>query len=513
MRHTRRLRLLWIGLILLGLFFVRVLAQNRDGNRLVYGSMVSSTVSEDSPLVFYTFIGDEDDQVVVRVIPTTEDFNPTLSLLSPSQQPLAINDDDPFVSGSMDARISYRLPEEGVYSLVVGGAQRSTGDFLLLIDTREAASDPTRLTVDDSVTVAFSSDPDPKTFHFDADPNSTLMLYLRAEPLTYAFLAEVRDGNWQPVAILNGSPSGTIMIQRGEGEYLLTISAPDPNGAVTVALSAGETVIVPETPPEAETTAEPLAVTLVPECSVAAPDQTVNIRSGPGTGFNTIGLLRTDESLPALGVSLNGMWYAVLFEGQRGWVADSVTNLSGNCADLPAAEDTPTPTPLPPSDTPTLTPSPTNTPTNTPTLTPSPTDTPSEAPTLTPSPTDTPTLDPVLDAPYDEDYTMVLPFYAGDTFTEQISFPGGDRTDMISVSVEGFNALNTRTEYSFRLDCVGNGTDSVAWGFDPSNPDKACGDSAVIVFTEESNDQRIIVTLPEESVQALVYYTLVVTKI
>jgi hypothetical protein len=60
---------------------------------------------------------------------------------------------------------------------------------------------------------------------------------------------------------------------------------------------------------------------------------------------------------------------------------------------------------------------------------------------------------------------------------------------------------------------VGNGTDSVAWGFDPTNPDKACGDSAVIVFTEESNDQRIIVTLPEESVQALVYYTLVVTKI
>ena len=120
----------------------------------------------------------------------------------------------------------------------------------------------------------------------------------------------------------------------------------------------------------------------------------------------------------------------------------------------------------------------------------------------------------MLDAPYDDDgYTLVLPFYAGSTFTEQISYPGGDHTDLISVSVEGFNRLNTRTEYSFRLDCVGNGTESVAWGFDPSNPDIACGDSAVIVFTEDSNAQTVIVTLPEESVQALVYYTIVVTKL
>ena len=119
----------------------------------------------------------------------------------------------------------------------------------------------------------------------------------------------------------------------------------------------------------------------------------------------------------------------------------------------------------------------------------------------------------MLDAPYDEDYELVLPFYAGTTFTEQISFPGGDTTDIIAVSVEGFNTLNTRTEYSFRLDCVGNGTEAVAWGFDPTNPDIGCDDSAVIVFTEESNDQRIIVTLPEGSRQALVYYTLVVTKL
>ena len=510
MRHTRRFKLTAIGLILLAVFFLRVLAQGRNGNRLTYGTTTSSSVSEDSPLVFFTFDGDEGDLVVIRAISTSEGFDPTLSLLSPSQQPLAINDNDPFVAGTVDARISYRLPQEGVYSLVVGGAQRSTGDFLLTLDTRDGTDNPILLTIDDSLTVDFSDDSDPKTFRFAADPEIPLMLYVRGEPLTYSFNAELRDARWQPVAVLSGAPLSTIMIQRGEGEYLLTISAPDPNGAVTVGLTAaGEAVSLPEVIDVVATEA-PIQFTPVQDCVIIAPDQTVNIRSGPGIGFDTIGVLRRNDTLPALGISLNGAWYAVLYEDGRGWVADTATDLQGNCGELPFAENTPTPTS---TFTPTFTPTATNTPTPTNTFTSSPTFTPSPSPTRTPSPTPTATLDPVLDAPYDEDYSLVLPFYAGTTFTEQISYPGGDHTDLISVSVEGFNAINTRTEYSFRLDCVGNGTESVAWGFDPSNPDIACGDSAVIVFTEESNDQRIIVTLPEGSTQALVYYTIVVTKL
>jgi uncharacterized protein YraI len=517
MHHSRGLRALATGFVLLFLVRAPALAQERSGNSLSYGSAATNRISDESPLVFYTFRGEEGDQIVVRVIPTGGDFDPTVSLLSPAQQPLVINDNDPFNLGNGDARIAYLLPEVGIYSLVVGGAHGSSGDFVLLLDARESVNNPTRLTVDHSVTIDFGDEPAPRTLRFTADGQSTLVLSFEAEPPTYDFSAEVRDGNGQPVAILTGVPMGAVALPHRDGPYTLTIYAPDPNGAVTVALNAGQMTVVsePEATEEAPTATATASATAtltssatpIPVCSVVANQTSVNVRTGPGIEFESMGFLQFTDSLPALGLSPDGEWVAVEIEGERGWVASQVTALRGNCDAITALEITPTLTPIVPTDTATLTPIPTLT------LTPSPTRTPSITPTFTPSLTPTPTFDPSRDAPYDEDYTRILPFYTGDTFTEQISFPGGDHTDVIAVSVEGFNALNTRTEYSFRLDCVGTGTESVRWGFDLSNPDKACGESGVLVFTEDSNDQRVIVTLPEGSTQALVYYTLAVTKL
>ena len=511
LRHV--LRAFGFTLLLLSVIYTPAHAQERIGNNLSYGSAATNRISEESPLVFYTFRGEEDDMIVVRVIPTVEDLDPTVSLLSPSQQPLVINNDDPLASGNGDARIAFRLPDDGIYSLVVGGANNTSGDFLLLLDTRETVNNPTRLTVDDSITVNFSDNPEPRTFRVIADAESMLLLSFEAEPLTYGFVAEVRDGNGYPVAILTGVPVGAVTLPRREGEYAVVVSAPDPHGSVEVALHAGQPVIAAEPqateviPTATATATLTPSPTAIPACSVIANQTSVNIRTGPGIEFDSMGFLRFSETLPAVGLSPTGDWVAVEIDGERGWIASQVTELMGSCGEITELEITATPTPIVPTDTPTLTPTSTRTPT------PSPTFTPSITPTFTPSLTPTPTFDPSRDAPFDEDYTRVLPFYAGDTFTEQISFPGGDHTDVIAISVEGFNALNTRTEYSFRLDCVGTGTESVVWGFDESNPDKACGETGVLVFTEASNDQLVVVTLPEGSQQALVYYTLVITKL
>src|SRR5258706_6819586 len=56
-------------------------------------------------------------------------MNPTINLLSPDQAVLVSNNDDPFQMGhSRDARLSYRLPATGNYSLLITG---TNGDFLL----------------------------------------------------------------------------------------------------------------------------------------------------------------------------------------------------------------------------------------------------------------------------------------------------------------------------------------------------------------------------------------------
>lgn len=80
-------------------------------------------------------------------------------------------------------------------------------------------------------------------------------------------------------------------------------------------------------------------------CLVVAIYGNVNIRTGPGTEwFGVADVLATGESLPAVGQNSVGDWYAVPGSGDDiGWVAGSVVDVRGACADLPIIDAPPQP--------------------------------------------------------------------------------------------------------------------------------------------------------------------------
>jgi hypothetical protein len=86
-----------------------------------------------------------------------------------------------------------------------------------------------------------------------------------------------------------------------------------------------------------------------PICRLASADASnVNIRSGPGTNYPTIGQISATTELNIIGQ--NGQWYVVNYSGQQGWVAGWVTTLKGNCTGLAfvTAPPPPPPTATPP---------------------------------------------------------------------------------------------------------------------------------------------------------------------
>jgi hypothetical protein len=73
----------------------------------------------------------------------------------------------------------------------------------------------------------------------------------------------------------------------------------------------------------------------------------INVRSGPGTNYDKVGVLLTGQQVPAKGRSVGGEWVLVEYPGVPGgaaWVFSSLVELMGGT--LPVIEPPPTPTPL-----------------------------------------------------------------------------------------------------------------------------------------------------------------------
>ena len=98
--------------------------------------------------------------------------------------------------------------------------------------------------------------------------------------------------------------------------------------------------------------------------TVAIIQQKINIRSGPGTGFNSIGTLNPQDAVNLTGKDANGTWLQIDFgsgpEG-KGWISAAFVQANG-VEDLPIVTDagvivgTGTPTSIPLTPTPTIVP-------------------------------------------------------------------------------------------------------------------------------------------------------------
>jgi len=72
----------------------------------------------------------------------------------------------------------------------------------------------------------------------------------------------------------------------------------------------------------------------------------INVRSGPGTEFDGIGVLLKDQTVPALGRTSGGDWILVEYlgvPGNQGWVYAPLVNIGGKELQIVVPPSTPTP--------------------------------------------------------------------------------------------------------------------------------------------------------------------------
>jgi pSer/pThr/pTyr-binding forkhead associated (FHA) protein/uncharacterized protein YraI len=184
-----------------------------------------------------------------------------------------------------------------------------------------------------------------------------------------------------PVA--QGQPTFTSSFQwtpEAPGTYTLEIKAFNERGGVnaptliTVTV-AGNTPTPTNTPTETATPEPPTPT--VPTTPMLTTQTDLNVRLGPATEYDLLGLLPSGATAEIIGRSEDGQWWQIRFSPANdgiGWVsADPAFSQAVNVNNVPVVPAPPTPTSIP-----TDTPSPTSTATQSP-------------PTATPTPTSTPT--------------------------------------------------------------------------------------------------------------------------
>jgi hypothetical protein len=484
------------GLLLLG---STAFAQ---GNQINYGDTVLGTLDSNSPVGFYTFRGAAGDRVTIQVIGIGID--PAASLNAPNQQQLINNDND--APGSTDAFISYNLPQNGIYSILVSSVTGDSGQFLIRLNGQPAPQG--QALTNQPVLVDIAAGPQAQVFTMSADPAAPTTLSLSTPSPDFSFGAVIRDMNGRIIALVTASTAFNFTLPPGQGTYTVEVTPSDPARTGQVNIGLGEVAAVPAPLATEEADVPPAPVDAADVCMVAAQGSaSVNVRSGAGTEFEVIGQLDPGTRVPVTGVM--GTWYQIELPNiGTGWVRRDVVTGFGPCDIVPVLDENQQVAPpamteeeAPPPITPTYTPTfaqegvapPTYTPTQAQQLV---------EPTMTPTivqeqtATYTPTT-PVQSAPPDGNYALVIPLDSTTSVTDFVSYPEGDREDRVSWRVNGLNAnaalSGGRARLVISVSCFGTGTDNIT--FSTGGQTYSCGQTIYDrEVTFDSNTGSVTIT-------------------
>ena len=163
------------------------------------------------------------------------------------------------------------------------------------------------------------------------------------------------DASYASLGLLDAGEKVAITAKDNSGTWYRILYTPAPGGFGWVAaqfvqlVSAGAAV--------------PLEATPTPAGPVGRVLQRLNVRSGPGLTFDSLGMLEPDAIVSLTGKNLTASWFQILYPagpGGIGWV--TAQYIQADAADLPVLDDYGTPvaasasgpTPIPLTPTPTV---------------------------------------------------------------------------------------------------------------------------------------------------------------
>ena len=202
----------------------------QSGVFIGYGANIPGRIAPETPLIMFNFNGSAGDLVRVRAIGTQGDLNPTISLIAPDQQLIAASDDHVFGPQRADAWLSLFLPQTGQYVLMVGGADNTTGEFLLQLQGRGPVLADT-LAFDAPVLVDIPLNPPRQYFTFEASPSCPTTLTITnlsaGAPFSFPYAVTVRDQTGTVIGEVRGGRQleDRLTVAAGSGRYEVDVTS------------------------------------------------------------------------------------------------------------------------------------------------------------------------------------------------------------------------------------------------------------------------------------------------
>lgn len=468
-----------------------------------YGTTLSATLDANTPQALYSFNGNAEEVITAYALSATEGFQPTLTILGPTGQ-IAFNSGDMLTPLANDARVTVKLPQAGAYSLLVGSASTTYGDYTLSLQQHPPVV--SNVLGDAPVEIVVPPNAPAQTYSVALSPDSVSNLRIE-NPDGIAFAMTLSNENGEIVAQTQGQlPSIGVGLPNGDGMYQLQVSSIDSSatGTLRIVRDGASAPTAPTANNNAPNSNTPTTTVTDPNiCAVFAAGNGTNLRTGPSTDYGIVATLTGDAYMTATG-QYNG-WYTGTYNGATVWAAASVTNAQGaSCNSLPVVQPPPAPMNNTQPEQPTMAPTTEMNNNMQPTAT---QEMQNDQPTATPPPTEN------AGAPLDSDVlNWELPRDAGSQFNNSVSYPTGDTGDRVRITVADlFNQPpNNTREFAITLVCNGEGSENLRWGTGgPSSPaNLQCGGSTSIFHTNDSNQTYLNINMTGDG---YVNYTLIAT--
>lgn len=243
------LSLVVVALILLGVSLTpqaSPTAQAQGGGTLVYGSLAVGSISAQAPVQLYNFSGTQGDLVEIHMRTLSNGLRPFVDLLAPDRQVIASAHQDTLSPDTRDVQITLLLPVTGVFSLMIGGLDGTTGDYLLELNGR-GLTNRVPLAPGQPLRVTIGRNAPPQYYAFSTETCATTLSILSPDtgiPYTFPFVVTVRDERGEVVSVLRGGDAleDRVTVAQQSGTYEVEVWADSPalTGSLTLLVTCGD---------------------------------------------------------------------------------------------------------------------------------------------------------------------------------------------------------------------------------------------------------------------------------
>ncbi len=318
-------------LALLLLISAQLLLGQAAGTPLAIGQNALGEVTSDVPVVRFSLSGQAADVANIQVLATTPAFTPGFRVLDSSNAEIFANA-NPDAALNVAGIVSFE--RASTYTIEVTGVGATVGQFLISIQAGAPRPAPVDLPVGQSVAAALPAS-SVQSYQLTASTDTPLVLFIESDQPDARLSVTLRDAATGEVLAVSsnllsvsyrlpatGSAYRLDVSHSGAGNLPITVCTAPVSALETCASSSSVAANAPASP----VTAQSLS------------NQSINVRTSPGTEYGVLGVLAPDQPLEVIAQTSDGTWLQVrLTDDTTGWVAASLVDLNGaSISDLPA---------------------------------------------------------------------------------------------------------------------------------------------------------------------------------